>query len=91
MQVYRTGADRVRTFSGTARAGVESRLSFRVAGTVERVAVKVGDTVRPGQMLAELDPRDYELQVEDAEASLAQARARARNAESNLDRVRGLY
>jgi RND family efflux transporter MFP subunit len=90
-QVFRTGGERVRTFSGTARAGVESRLSFKVAGTVERVAVKVGDTVRSGQLLAELDPRDYELQVEEAEASLAQARARARNADSNLDRVRGLY
>jgi RND family efflux transporter MFP subunit len=90
-QVFLTGGERVRTFSGTARAGVESRLSFRVAGTVQRVAVKVGDVVRRGQLLAELDPRDYELQVEGAEASLAQARARARNAESNLDRVRGLY
>jgi RND family efflux transporter MFP subunit len=90
-QVFRTGGDRVRTFSGTARAGVESNLSFRVAGTVQRVAVKVGDTVRQGQLLAELDPRDYELRVESAEASLAQAKARARNAESNLDRVRGLY
>lgn len=90
-QVMRTGVSRVRTFSGIARAGVESRLSFRVAGTVQRVAVNVGDSVRQGRLLAELDPRDYELQVEDAEASLAQARARARNAESNLERVRGLY
>jgi len=90
-QVIRTGGSRVRTFSGIARAGVESRLSFKVAGTVQRVAVKVGDVVGQGQLLAELDPRDYELQVEDAEASRAQARARARNAESNLERVRGLY
>ncbi len=90
-QVYRTGGSRVRTFSGTARAGVQSRLSFKVAGTVRRIPVKVGDTVRSGQLLAELDPRDYELRVEDADAALAQARARARNAGSNLDRVRSLY
>jgi RND family efflux transporter MFP subunit len=90
-QVFLSGGSRVRTFSGTARAGVESRLSFKVAGTVRRINVKTGDTVRRGQLLAEIDPRDYELQVEDAEASLAQARARARNAESNLERVRGLY
>lgn len=90
-QVYRTGGSRIRTFSGTARAGVESRLSFKVAGTVRRIPVRVGDTVRTGQLLAELDPKDYELKVEDAEASLAQAAARARNAGSNLDRVRGLY
>jgi RND family efflux transporter MFP subunit len=90
-QVFRTKGSRLRTFSGTARAGVESRLSFKVAGTVRRIPVEIGDTVRAGQLLAELDPKDYELQVEDAEASLAQARARARNAGSNLDRVRGLY
>jgi RND family efflux transporter MFP subunit len=90
-KVYTTGGNRVRTFSGTARAGVESRLSFKVAGTVRRISVKVGDTVRSGQALAELDARDYELRVEDAEASLSQARARARNAESNLGRVRSLY
>ena len=90
-KVYTTGDNRVRTFSGTARAGVESRLSFKVAGTVRRISVKVGDTVRSGQSLAELDPKDYELRVEDAEASLSQARARARNAESSLGRVRSLY
>jgi RND family efflux transporter MFP subunit len=90
-EVYATGGERLRTFSGAAQAGVESRLSFKVAGTVRRIRVKVGDRVRSGLLLAELDPRDYELQVEDAEAALAQARARARNAEATLDRVRGLY
>lgn len=90
-QVYRTGGSRVRDFSGTARAGVESRLSFKVAGTVQSVSVKIGDSVRSGQFLAALDPRDYELRVEDAEAGLSQARARARNAASSLDRVRSLY
>jgi RND family efflux transporter MFP subunit len=90
-QVFSTGGSRVRTFSGAARAGVESRLSFRVPGAVRRIPVKVGDTVRSGTVLAELDPKDYELQVEDAQASLAQAEARERNAEANLERVRGLY
>ncbi len=90
-EVYATGGERLRTFSGVTQAGAESRLSFKVAGTVRRIHVKVGDRVRVGLLLAELDPRDYELQVEDAEAALAQARARARNAEATLDRVRGLY
>jgi RND family efflux transporter MFP subunit len=38
-----------------------------------------------------LDPTDYELQVQEAEASLIQAEARARQVESDYDRVRGLY
>ena len=90
-QVFSTGVERVRSFSGTARAGQESRLSFKVAGTVEVLDVKVGDRVRPGQVLARLDPQDYRLRVEDAEASLARTRAEVRNAEANYARIRDLY
>lgn len=86
-----SGAARVRSFAGVAKAGLESKLSFRVAGTVERVPVTVGATVKRGQMLARLDPTDYELKVQEAVAGLAQAKAAERNAEADYDRVRGLY
>lgn len=82
---------RLRTFAGVARAGFESHLSFRVAGTVEQVPVVVGQRVRKGQALARLDPTDYELRVQEALAGLAQAEASARNAEADYERVRGLY
>ncbi len=82
---------RLRTFAGVARAGVESNLSFRVAGTVDRVAVSVGQKVQRGQTLARMDPTDYELRVQEAVAGLAQARAASRNAEADYERVRGLY
>jgi len=91
MRVYSTGGDRVRSFSGAAKASMESILSFRVAGRVQRIAVKVGDHVRAGQLIAELDSKDYELQVQEAEAALEQAQAQARNAASNYERVRALY
>ena len=91
MQVYSTGTERIRSFSGTARAGRESRLSFKVPGTVETLNVNVGDRVRAGQVLATLDPQDYRLQVEDGEAALARAGAEARNAEANYARIRELY
>jgi len=90
-QVFATGGTRVRTFSGVAQAAVESRLSFRVAGTVDSIYVKVGDGVRAGDLIAELDAKDYELQVQEAEASLEQARAAARQAAAEYDRVRQLY
>lgn len=82
---------RVRTFAGVARAGVESNLSFRVPGTVERVTVSVGQQVRRGENLASMDPTDYELKVQEALAGLAQATAASRNAEADYERVRGLY
>lgn len=90
-RVSRSDQGRLRTFSGAARADVESNLSFRVAGTLVSLEVDVGDRVRRGQVIARLDPVDYELQVEEAEAALAQAEAAARNADASHDRVRDLY
>lgn len=90
-QVFATGGARVRTFSGVARAAVEAPLSFRVGGTVVQIPVRVGDSVRAGQLLAQLDPEDYQLQLQDAEGALRQAEAAARNAEGNYERVRALY
>jgi RND family efflux transporter MFP subunit len=55
------------------------------------VELEVGDLVWPDTLVAELDPRDYELQVEDVEASLAQTKAQERNAAADLKRVRGLW
>lgn len=90
-EVYASGSGRVRVFSGTARAAVESRLSFKVGGTVTRLAVQVGDRVQSGQVLAELDDSDLRLQVEEAQARLNSARAQAQNAAANYSRVRALY
>jgi len=89
--VYATGGSRVRTFSGTARAGQETDLSFRVPGRIEALNVKVGDVVRGGQSIARLEPRDYEIAVRQARASLTQSKAQSRNAEADLDRVRALF
>lgn len=90
-EVIATGGRRERTFSGTARAGQESELSFRVGGSVAEVAVSVGENVRQGDLMARLDPTDYDLQVQQAAASLAQAMAAERKAQADYDRVRGLY
>ncbi|MCZ6507278.1 MAG: efflux RND transporter periplasmic adaptor subunit [Acidobacteria bacterium] len=90
-QVSTSRAARLRTFAGVAKAGLETRLSFRVSGTVERVPVVVGERVRRGHVLARLDATDYELRVQEALAGLAQAEAAARNAEADYERVRGLY
>jgi multidrug efflux system membrane fusion protein len=91
IHVFSTGGSRVRTFSGVAQAGMESRLSFKVPGTVQKVAVRVGDEVRSSQLIAELDSYDYQLNVQQAEASLTQAKAQARNADAAYDRTRSLY
>ncbi len=89
--VFATGGNRIREFSGSAKAGLESTLSFRVPGIVQSVAVKVGDRVRSGQVIAALDPQDYNLREQSADAALAQAQAQARNASAAYDRARAMY
>lgn len=90
-KIYETGGERERSFSGTAKSGIESKLSFKVAGTVDKINVKVGDIVKKDYLIAELDDKDYRLQLQEAEAGLEQANAQALNAKSSYERVRGLY
>lgn len=85
------GTGQTRSFAGVTKAGVESKLSFKVSGTVDKLLVKAGDEVRAGQLIASLDPTDFHLKVQEAEAVLAQAQAKSRVAQENYDRVRQLY
>jgi RND family efflux transporter MFP subunit len=91
LTVSSAGGRRLRSFPGTAKAGVESRLSFRVPGTVVSIPVRVGDTVTNGQLIAQLDSTDYELQVEEVRDSLTQAESQSRNAQASFERLRALY
>ena len=90
-EVLSTSGIRLRTFSGITQAGHEAHMSFKVAGTIESLPVSVGNIVESGQLLATLDPADFKLRVQEAQASLTRAQAQARNAEANLARTRQLY
>jgi RND family efflux transporter MFP subunit len=91
IKVFSLGGDRPRRFSGVTQAGMESKLSFKVAGTVQAKRVKVGQAVKKDQLLAELDDKDLRLEVQRAQASHAQARAQMVNARAAYDRTRKLY
>ena len=62
------GEDAVVTFPGKIRAASDVNLAFRVSGTILRVPVKEGAHVKKGDLLAEIDPRDYEIQLSATEA-----------------------
>ncbi len=62
-------------YAGEIRASEESPLAFRVGGHLTRRMVDVGDRVKRGQVLAELDPGDLRLQAAAAQAQLAAAQA----------------
>ena len=78
-------------FAGTAKAGIEAKLSFRTGGLIESIGVKVGDQVEAGQRIAALDSRDAILAHQRAKAALENARVQKANAQSMLIRVRQLY
>jgi len=61
--------------TGTLAADEEVVAGFKVAGRVSEIAVDLGSPVRKGQLLARLDPTDFRLRVEQAEAALRQVRA----------------
>ncbi len=90
-QVEQQNSTQSRTFTGVAQASLENTLSFRISGTVIKRLVKVGQQVKPGELIAALDPTDYQVAVKEARAGLASATAEARNAQANYRRVQGLY
>lgn len=82
---------RDRSFSGTLKSSLESRLSFKVPGTATSVPVQIGQRLQRGDLIAQLDAAEYALQVEQAQATLVQAQANERNAASTYERTKGLY
>jgi len=61
-------------YAAEIRARTESRLSFRVGGKILSRKVNLGDVVKPGQLLAQLDAQDLQLARAAAEAGVAAAR-----------------
>lgn len=76
--------------TGTVQAQNEINLSFRIDGRLIERAVDVGDTVRPGQLIARLDPQNEQSSLQAVQAQLAAARAQLVEARSNYQRMRDL-
>ena len=60
-------------FAGEVKAKVESRLGFRVGGKIIKRQAELGQRVKAGQVLAQLDPQDYKLAADAASAQLRAA------------------
>lgn len=71
-------------FPGKVKAAQDISLAFRVSGTIRKIYVEDGARVREGQLLAELDPADYQVQLDATEAEYKQIKAEA-------ERVMALY
>jgi len=76
--------------AGTVVPRIESTLGFRVAGKIVRRAVDVGTVVKPGDVIAELDPADFQLAVDNASAGLASAQSDSVRAKADYERYLAL-
>ena len=61
--------------SGTLAAQEEATLSVKVPGRLEKISVDLGSVVRRGDLIAQVEKRDYELRVQQSKAAVAEARA----------------
>ena len=76
VKVITVGVDTMRSgaeFAGEVRARVESRLGFRVAGKMVRRQAELGQRVKAGDVLAQLDPQDYQLAAVAGQAQVVAA------------------
>jgi HlyD family secretion protein len=85
------------TASGQVSAQRKVDVAAEITGRITRLSVKEGDMVRQGQFLLQIDPEQFEAQVQRAEAALAnsraglaQSRANLQQSQRNLERQRGI-
>lgn len=64
-----------RKFTGIIKENAEVNLAFRVAGPIQKIYVNEGNYVTKGQLIAQIDPRDYEIQLGVAKAQYEQMKA----------------
>lgn len=88
--VQPAAAAQTRTFTAVVRPRVESDLAFRTGGKIVERRVDLGDAVKAGQVLARLDPADYQLAVQAATDQVQAATAEAQQAAADEARFRRL-
>ncbi|MCZ6761726.1 MAG: efflux RND transporter periplasmic adaptor subunit [Gammaproteobacteria bacterium] len=89
--VNEPGGGIVRRFAGKIAASESSALSFAVPGTVAKVNVAAGDKVKQGQVLASLDTKTFDLDVQAAKSELRSAQAKLTEARHNQKRKSALF
>jgi RND family efflux transporter MFP subunit len=77
-------------FDGVVEPVQQSTIAAQLGGRVARLAVKAGDAVRAGQLLATIDDRETRTGLQRSQAQTAQAEAEYRNAQAQYQRTRDL-
>ena len=79
------------SYAGEVRGRYETQLSFQVSGKIMKRNVELGSTVKPGDVLMEIDAKDIAQTVNISSAQVASAQSQLSLAQTNLERYRNLY
>ncbi|MDB1125148.1 efflux RND transporter periplasmic adaptor subunit [Vibrio algarum] len=88
VQLQNPNALMTKTFNGTVYSHEQAGLAFRVPGTIDQILVKTGQEVVKGQLIARLDPHDYQVTLEELQARKLEALSAHKLANSELRRVK---
>lgn len=91
IEIAQANDTRMLNYSGSVRARVEMNLGFRINGKISERLVDIGERVKSGDLLARIDPADYELSVRSAQASLDAAERQVETTELARNRAEQLF
>ena len=94
VKVYKVTGQKIAeklTYTAVLEAWKKQVITPDISGKIARIYVNEGDRVKAGQLLAELDTRAIRLQLEQAEAALAAAKANLEDARKNMERMERLF
>ena len=80
----------IRNLPGTVRATDRVDLAFQVSGPLIELPVREGQRVKRGDLLARIDPRDYETSLRNAKGTMARAKAAVDYAVAEYQRYRNV-
>ncbi|MBB1251089.1 efflux RND transporter periplasmic adaptor subunit [Rhizobium sp. G21] len=91
VEIAPAATTRTLSYSGSVKSHTEMNLGFRVAGKLIERKADIGDRVKKGEVLARLDPTDYQLAVQSAEADLRSAQKALETADLAIRRAKTLF
>jgi len=89
--VTKSSLAKTRTFSGVSVATKETKISFRISGTLEKLNLKTGQKIKKSALIGSIDDSDIQLKYKEAKAAMLNGGVQKDTAKSNLRRVRELY
>ncbi len=87
MTLTSSGAISKLKFPGKVRASQRVDMAFQVSGPLIELPIKEGQEVKKGDLLAQIDPKDFQTNLRKAEGQLARSNAMIERAQSDYDRI----